>query len=121
MGYLPEPIPHFAGGLNLRDKTDAVDPSQAIDLLNVEFSTSGAVAQRAGWDNLSTSNFTNDVTSLEPFYTTAGTKQLVAGCGTRLEVMEANGSINGSPATGLTDGIWDFARFGGPNNEPTAG
>jgi hypothetical protein len=118
VGYLPEPIPHFLGGLNLRDKPDVINPSEAIDLLNVEFTVSGAVAQRAGWDNLATGNFTNRVTSLHPFYSTSGTKQLVAGCGSRLEVLEANGSINGSPATGLTaSSLWDFARFGGPNNE----
>ena len=36
MGYLPEPIPHFLGGLNLRDKPDVINPSEAIAELKLK-------------------------------------------------------------------------------------
>lgn len=110
------PIPGFAGGLNLRDQPNAVDPSQAIDAMNVTFTDRGAVEQRAGYDNL-TSALTNAVASIEPFYTTSGTAHLIAGCGTRLEaILGSDGSVVASD-TGNTAGIWDFARFGTPGNE----
>src|SRR5215208_1623780 len=104
----PLPIPSFDGGLNLRDKTDAIDPTEAIDLYNVEFTDRGAVQQRAGYDDFTGTAPTNRTESLEPFYTTGGTKQLIAGCGTRLEAVATDGSVVAS-ATGLTAGlIWDF-------------
>jgi hypothetical protein len=116
VGYLPNPIPAFNGGLNIRDKEDAIDPTQAIDLLNVEFTDLGALKQRAGYDNYTTSALTNDVESLEAYYTTTGNVHLIAGCGTRLEAITAAGAT--TSATGLTAGlIWDFARYGTPGNE----
>jgi hypothetical protein len=116
VGYAPNPIPAFNGGLNIRDKEDAVDPTQAIDLLNVEFTDLGAVKQRAGTDAL-TAALTNAPDSLEPFYRTSGANQLIAGCGSRLEALAVDGSVVSS-LTGLTASlIWDFARFGTPGNE----
>lgn len=110
--------PHngFGGGLNLRDKSDAVDPAQCIDALNVLFTDRGAIAQRPGYDNLTSSALTNRPASLEAFYTSSGTKQLLAGCGTRLEGLSSAGAVVAS-ATGLTSAVWDFARFGKPNGE----
>src|SRR5687768_10053534 len=108
-------MPSFGAGLNLRDKPDAVDPSECIDTLNTVFTERGAVKQRDGYDNL-TSSLTNAPKSLEPFYRTGAANQLVAGCGTRLEALSTAGAVVASQ-TGLTDGIWDFARFGAPNTE----
>jgi hypothetical protein len=39
---------NFAGGLNLRDKADVVENTEAIDLLNVTFTERGAIRQRDG-------------------------------------------------------------------------
>lgn len=114
-GNVSYPQESFGGGLNLRDKADAVVPDQAIDLIDVRFTDRGAVEQRPGYDNL-TAALTNRVASLEPFYTTGGTKQLLAGCGTRLEALSNAGAVVAS-ATGLTSAVWDFARFGKPNAE----
>ncbi len=33
MSNRPYPVSSFGGGLNIRDKSDAVDPTEAIDLL----------------------------------------------------------------------------------------
>ncbi len=109
------PFQGFGKGLNLRDKPDAVDPAEAIDARNVAFSDRGAIEQRPGYDNL-TAALTNRVASLEPFYTSSGTKQLLAGCGTRLEALSTAGAVVKS-LTGLTNAVWDFTRFGKPNAE----
>lgn len=106
----------FGGGLNLKDKADAVSQDQCIDALNVLFSDRGAIQQRPGYDNFTSSALTNRVASLEPFYKTDGTKQLLAGCGTRLEGLKSDGTVIDSE-TGLTSAVWDFARFGQPNAE----
>jgi hypothetical protein len=84
-GYQPFAFNDFSGGLNLRDKADTVGDKEAIDLLNVTFSERGAIRQRDGYADLTTADLTNRVDSLAPFYTAGGVKQLVAGCGTRLE------------------------------------
>jgi hypothetical protein len=116
MSYRPVPFRSFAGGLQLRDQPDVVDDSQCVDCLNVYFSERGALKQREGYNKLSSSELTNRGGSLEPYYKTDGTKQLLIGAGTRLEALATTGSIVAS-ATGLTDGTWDFARFGSPNSE----
>jgi len=109
------PSQGFGRGLNLRDKPDAVDQAECIDARDVIFSDRGAIEQRPGYDNL-TAALTNRVASLEPFYKTSGTKQLLAGCGTRLETIGTGGEVVDSE-TGLTSAVWDFARFGKPNSE----
>ena len=50
--YRPFPYKGFGGGLNLRDGADVVDEDQAIDALNVLFTTRGAVGQRSGFAKL---------------------------------------------------------------------
>lgn len=117
MSYTPVSFGNFGGGLNLRDKEDAVSETEAIDDLNVVFTDRGSVKQRDGYTALTGSGLTNAVESIEPFYTTSGTKQVLCGCGTRLEAVNTSGTVVAS-ATGLTSGgIWDFARFGSPGNE----
>lgn len=116
MPYTPYPLIDFGAGLNLTAKADAVGPGEAIDALNVVFTDRGAVQQRDGYADFNSTALTNAVSTLEPFYTTSGTKQLLCGCGTRLEALNTSGAIVAS-ATGLTDGTWDFARFGSPNSE----
>lgn len=115
-GYTSYPQQGFGRGLNLAAKPDAVDPAECIDCLNVLYSDREAIEQRPGFDNLTTSELTNRVDSLEPFYTASGTKQLIAGCGTRLEALSSAGAVVASK-TGMETGPWDFARFGTPNSE----
>lgn len=113
--YTSFPFQGFGAGLDLASKPDNVDPASCIDCLNVLYTDRGAITQRPGYDNLTESALTNRVASLEAFYTTSGTKQLLAGCGTRLEAIE--GASVKSSLTGLTNAVWDFARFGKPNEE----
>lgn len=113
--YTSWPFQGFGGGLNLRDKADAVSPSECIDCLDVTFTDRGAIQERDGWASFA-GPLTNTVDSLEAFYTASGTRQLLAGAGTRLEALSTGGEVIAS-ATGLTGGPWDFARFGQPNAE----
>jgi hypothetical protein len=108
----------FAGGLNLRDKSDVVSDSEAIDLLNVTFTERGAVKQRDGYSDLTGSSLTNRVDSLGLFSMTSGTRHIIAGCGTRLEAINTSGSIVASQ-TGLAGGPYTFARFAAPTAELT--
>jgi hypothetical protein len=114
--YQSLPFEGFGKGINLVDKADSVDPAEAVDALNVLFSQRGAIESRPGYNNLTGSELTNRVESLSPFYTASGTKQLIAGCGSRLEAVSTGGSVVAS-ATGLSGGPWDFVRFGKPNEE----
>lgn len=116
MSYKVFPFGDFSGGLNLRDKSDVVKPSEAIDLLNVDFTDVGAVRQRDGFLEFTGSSLTNRVDSLFPFYKAGGTSQLLAGCGTRLEALDSSGVVVAS-ATGLTSGPYNFARFAAPGTE----
>lgn len=114
-GYTSYPFDSFGKGLNLQAKPDAVSPEECIDALNVLYSDRGAISQRPGYEAL-TAALTNRVDSLEPFYTAAGVRQLLAGCGTRLEALEAAGTVKASK-TGLEGGPWDFCRFSAPTAE----
>lgn len=115
MSYVPYSFAGFGAGLNLRDKADAVSEQEAIDALNVELSERGAVSQRAGYVAF-TNSLTNDVGSLHPHYRAGATPHLLAGAGTRLEAIDSTGTVVASQSA-LTDGTWDFARFGTPNAE----
>ena len=116
MTYTPAPFDTFGLGLNLRDKADAVQSGEAIDALNVVFTERGAVRQRDGYTAFTDSALTNPVASLHAHYRAGASAQLLAGCGTRLEALATDGTVVAS-ATGLTDGTWDFVRFGTPNSE----
>lgn len=115
-GSTSYPFQGFGKGLNLAAKPDAIDPAECIDAMDVLFSDRGAITQRPGYAKLTEAKLTNRVASLEGYYTSAGTKQLLAGCGTRLEGISTAGKVVDSE-TGLTDAVWDFARFGKPNGE----
>jgi hypothetical protein len=115
-GYQPFAFSDFSGGINLRDKADTVGDKEAIDLLNVTFTERGAIRQRDGYADLTTANLTNRVDSLAPFYTSGGTRHLIAGAGTRIDAIDNVGAVVAS-ATGMTSGPYSFARFAAPGSE----
>jgi hypothetical protein len=115
-GYKPIPFKGFGGGLNLRDGPDVVEEDQAIDALNVLFTTRGSVGQRSGYAKLTQAEGTNRYDSLAAFYQSTGTKQLVAGAGNRLEVLDTSGNVDFS-STLPTANPHYFQRFGGPTAE----
>ncbi|MBS1890970.1 MAG: hypothetical protein JST59_06740 [Actinobacteria bacterium] len=83
--------------------------------MNVLYTDVGAIQQRPGHGVLS-EPLTSRAESLEAFYTTGGARQILAGCGTRLEALEASGTVRGS-MSGLSEGVWDFTRYGTPGAE----
>ena len=106
----------FSGGLNLRDKADTVGDREAIDLLNVTFTERGAMRQRDGYADFTPSRPAAARRQPAAFYTVAGLRQLIAGCGTRLDALDTAGAIVAS-RTGMGGGPWAFARFGDPLHE----
>jgi len=115
-GYKAFDYSDLSGGLNLRDKADAVGDKEAIDLLNVVFGNRGAIDQRDGYVDHTPGDLTNRVDSLSPYYNAAGARQLVAGAGARVDVLSAAGAVVAS-LTGMAGGPWNFARFGDPTHE----
>ena len=115
-GYKPFPAEGFGGGLNLRDGVDVVEASQAIDAMNVLFSTRGAVGQRSGYAKFTTAEGTNRYDSLSAFYKSDGTKQIIAGAGNRLEALTSVGGISASTSAPSANPHF-FQRFGGPTGE----
>lgn len=115
MAYESYVFDDFSGGLNLKDKADAVGPNECINCRDVVFTDRGAVAQRAGFEAFTGSALTNLAESLHPHYESDGTEHLLAGCGTRLEAINSSGSVVAS-LTGLTSSggpwYWDFCRVG---------
>lgn len=116
VGYRTFPYKGFGGGLNLRDGPDVVAEDQAIDALNVMFTTRGAVAQRSGYAKFTGTEGTNRYDSLAAFYKADGTKHLLAAGSTKVEALSAAGSVLASN-TGTGTGPHFFQRFGGPTAE----
>ena len=123
MSYVAAPADSLGGGLNLRDKVDAVPLSQAIDALNVEFTNSGAVKQRTGFARFtkttpSSTAPSSTATSIESFYRTgSGSTQMVVGAGDTLYAYTTAGAQVSSTGSLTANSVWDFARFGDPGNE----
>lgn len=108
-------FPGFSGGLNLRDQPNQVDPSQAIDLLNVTLVEREGIRSRDGYSKFTASALTNQPDSLAAYYTTSGTAQLVVGNGNRLDALNTSGTSVANVAT--TASPHYFTRFGGPTAE----
>lgn len=108
-------FPGFAGGLNLRDQPNQVDPSQAIDLLNVTLVEREGIRSRDGYAVFTASALTNQPDSLAAYYTTAGTAQLVVGNGNRLDALNTSGTSIANVAPSASPHY--FTRYGGPTAE----
>jgi hypothetical protein len=106
--------PGFSG-LNLRDEPNQIDPTQALDLLNVTLIERGGVKSRDGYAKFTSPALTNRPDSLAAFYTIAGTTQLVVGNGNRLDALSTAGASVANVATTASPHF--FARFGGPTAE----
>jgi hypothetical protein len=109
------PFPGFGGGLNLRDQPNQVDPTQAVDLLNVTLIEREGIRSRDGYSLFTASPLTNQPDSLAAFYTIAGTAQLVVGNGNRLDALNTSGTSVANAAP--TASPHYFTRFGGPTAE----
>ena len=116
-GYNPIAANDFSGGLNVRDKADAVDAKEAIDLLNVTFTDRGAVRQRDGIVDLTASDLSARVNSMSPYETAAGLRHLVAALDDGSLVALGRDGVPVSTIGGLAGAACTFARFGSPTAE----
>ncbi len=116
MPYRTFPYQGFGGGLNLRDGPDVVKEDQALNGLNVLFTTRGSVAQRSGYAKLTAAEGTNRYDSGSAFYKADGTKHAVVGAGNRLEALSAAGAVIASTGAPTANPHF-FQRFGGPTAE----
>jgi hypothetical protein len=119
MAYQSFPYMGFGQGLNLRDKPDAVDPSEAIDALNVSFTERGAIQTRTGYAKIVNSA----ILGLGSFSTSAGIRRiLTTNTVSSNQRLRAYGLTGGSPIAdsgSLTAAStpFSFARFGTPSSE----
>lgn len=116
-GYSEFQIPRFDGGLVLQAQPDVLEPTQAVDLLNVTFSERGAVRSRDGFAQLTSSALTNQPDSLSGYLTSGGTKRLIVGNGNRLDVLTSFPGASAANTTAPSASPHFFARFGGPTTE----
>lgn len=116
-GYRQFPYKGFGGGLNLRDGPDVVKEDQALNDMNVLFTTRGSLAQRSGYAKMTQAAGTQRYDSLSPFYKVDGTKRLIMGSASRLESLTAAGVVDASLTTDIGAAPHFFARFGGPTAE----
>ncbi len=115
MARQPVPFTSFGKGLNLVDAPGLVDFDWAVDALNVTFSRRGSVKQRGGYAAFS-GLLTNQPDSLSQFYKAAGTKRLLVGNGSRIDVLDTAGTSVAN-TTAPTASPHYFTRFGGPTIE----
>ena len=116
MAYTQVTLPPIPGGLNLRDQPDHVDPQYAIDLSNIAYGERGIVGPRNGYGAWSAVvPGSGPYTTLAPFQTTGGTKQILAGDATQIRAIDSSGAIV-STAQAFA-GRHSVARFGGPTLE----
>jgi hypothetical protein len=115
MPLKPMAWPGFASGLNLRDQPNQVDPTQAVDLLNIALIEREGIRSRDGYSKFTSSALTNRPDSLAAFYTSSGTAQLIVGNGSRLDALNTSGASTANAAPTASPHF--FARFGGPTAE----
>jgi len=114
MAYQSFPYMGFGRGLNLRDKPDAVDPSECIDALNVEFTERGAIETRRGYDKIVNAAILN----LAGVENTAGTKRILTTKSSRLRAYTATGTEQADSGTlSAATAAFSFARYGTPSAE----
>lgn len=119
MPYRSVQFSGFGGGLNLRDQPDVVDPAQCIDVMNITFSSRGAIEPRDGFTNHTASALNTRGAAIHPHYESDGTVQLLVGCDTRLEAIDTSGAVVGASVTGASSGTWKFLRTAAPGLEYT--
>lgn len=115
------PIRTF-GGLNLVSDPEQVGAEQAVDLLNVDLDKYGRVHSRNGYDNFTAAAHGSRFKFLSPFYTTTGTKQLMActaasGASASIVAYNTAGAVVNSFGAGIAATFGNGVRFGTPTVE----
>lgn len=113
MTYAPYIFNDFSGGLNLAAKPDQIRANECVACNDVVFDD-GAIRCRPGFDELTTSDTTNAITTL---FGNGISSHILAGCGTRIEAIERTTGATTASATGKTSAgvegwYWGFTNYG---------
>lgn len=101
-------VPSPTGGWNARDSLDAMDPSDAISLVNL-FPTFGKVSRRGGYQLYATGLGGPVETLIE--YNAAGKRVLLAAANGNIFDASLPGAIGSALATGFTSNRWQGVTF----------
>lgn len=108
MATSPFTVEQF-GPLNLIADPQEIGAGGAVDMLDADLDTLGRLRTRDGFDLFTSSALGGDVMSMAPFYTTGGTKQLVAWTsnGTYYGLNTSGASVaSSSPASSTVAPMW---------------
>ncbi len=107
------PTTDFTGGLNKRADAFQLRGTESPDMLNVDLDPSGGFAQRDAVARLNTTVLSADIGTMWPFFTTAGTKQIIVQQGSDA-AYSTGGNFTGINPDGLTTtGKMRAATFNG--------
>lgn len=110
----PLPVGDF-GAFNLVDAVDEVAFSGAIDALNTDISLPGRARSRDGYAKFTSVAGTNRYDSLGPVGLLDGSRQLLAGAGTRVDALNSSGAVLTS-VTGLAQGPYSICQVATPGS-----
>lgn len=123
MAYSPVPVEQF-GGLNLVDDVQEVGTQAAIDLLNVDLDQPGRLRSRDGFTAFTAAAGATNYWRLFPFYTDAGTKQLVGTFqvpsvlgGPTIRALTTAGATVATYNGAAGEDYWQAVRFGSPTTD----
>ena len=102
-------VPAPTGGWNARDNVADMSPEDALILENW-FPTASDVMLRKGRTEFST-GLVNQVESLMPYQSPAGTNTLFAAAGTSFFDVTAGGAVGAAVVTGLTNARWQHTNY----------
>lgn len=116
IGVKPLTVPDWTGGINTSKPPTEIADNEAQDILNMEFDDSGNLATRCGATALFATTFATRITSLHYFQAEAGEIGLLFTTGSKLYLVETDGTGLTELTGALTlpsDTFWQWRTFGG--------
>lgn len=101
-------VPAPTGGWNARDSIDAMDPTDAVSIVNL-FPTFGKVSRRNGYQAWATGLGGPVQTITE--YNAARTRKMLAAANGKIFDVSATGAVGAALATGFSSNKWCTATF----------
>jgi hypothetical protein len=115
IGIQPLRVKDWRLGINTAIPPQEIDDSEVQDLLNIEFDDAGNLSTRRGVFQLSADTFSR-ITSLHYFTIDAGEIGILITEGTKLQIIETNGTGLTNLTGALTfpnNTFWQWVTFGG--------
>jgi len=108
-------VPDFNGGINTATPPTEIQDNEFQDSLNYEFDNNGNLSTRRGVTELFSTTF-GRITSLHYFSADSGEVGILFTEGTKLRIVQTNGTGHTDLTGGLTlpnDKFWQWVTFGG--------